>query len=135
MEVALVAEALVYIDHSDIRPGNVEEIKRGATALVEFVRTHEPQLIFYGFSIDDEAQIPTMTVVAVHPDSASLELHMEIGKPEFQKLADFLDLRAIEVYGRPTKSVLRLLGEKAQMLGANARVVVHDIHAGFAHAR
>src|SRR3972149_4700724 len=114
-----MAEAIVYIDHSEIRPGKLEEVKRGITELVEFVHAHEPQLIFYAFYIDEEA--PSMTVVAVHPDSASMELHMQIGGPEFRKLADFIDLRLIEVYGEPSGTVLNQLHEKAQMLGENAR--------------
>jgi hypothetical protein len=43
--------------------------------------THEPQLISYGFFIDEEAS--RMTVIAIHPDAASLELHMETGGPRF----------------------------------------------------
>lgn len=125
-----MAEAIVYIDHSEIRPGKLEEIKRGIAELVEFVRAREPQLVLYAFYIDEEA--PSMTVVAVHPDSASMELHMQIGGPEFRKLADFIDLRLIEVYGQPSPTVLNQLHEKAQMLGENARVVVHELQSGFA---
>jgi hypothetical protein len=33
----------------------------------------------------------------VHPDSASLELHTEIGKEEFRKLGDMITLRQIQV--------------------------------------
>ena len=73
-----------------------------------------------------------MTAVAVHPDSASLELHLQIGGPEFRKLADCIDLRLIEVYGKPNGTVLNQLHEKARMLGESGRVVVHDLQAGFA---
>jgi hypothetical protein len=124
-----MSEAIVYIDHSAIRPGKVEEAKRGSARLVEFVRAHEPQLIFYVFYVDEVA--PSMTLVAVHPDSASLELHLRIGAPEFRKLADLIDLRSIEVFGEPSEVVLSELDEKAQMLGENGRVIVHRSHAGF----
>jgi hypothetical protein len=53
---------------------------RGPTA-VDFIGAREPQLITYGFYIDEDAA--KMTVVAVHPDSAPLELHMDIGTKEF----------------------------------------------------
>jgi quinol monooxygenase YgiN len=125
-----MAETIVYTDHSEIRPGKLEEIKSGIAEIVEFVRAHEPQLIFYAFYIDEVA--PSMTVVAVHPDSASMEFHMQIGGPEFRKLADFIDLRLIEAYGAPSPTVLDQLDDKAQMLGENARVVVHERQAGFA---
>jgi quinol monooxygenase YgiN len=125
-------EAIVYMDQSEIRPGMVEEVRRGVTGLVEFIRAREPQLISYAFYIDEAAS--SMTVVAVHPDSASMELHMRIGGPEFRKLAAFIDLQLIEVYGSPSGAVLRQLNEKARVLGEQARVVVHTPHAGFSNS-
>ena len=122
-------ETIVYIDRSDIRPGKVEDVRSGVTGLVEFVKAREPQLIAYAFYIDEAAL--TMSVVAVHPDSESLELHLGIGGPEFRKLAGFINLRQIEVFGRPGESVLQQLHKKAEMLGDHARVVVHDPYAGF----
>ena len=125
-----MTEAIVYIDRSVIRPGRIDELERGVTTLVEFIRAREPQLLYYGFTIDRAAS--SMTVVAVHPDSASIELHLRIGGPEFRKLADCIDLRSIELYGRPSETVLHLLDEKARMLGEGGSVVVHDLHAAFA---
>ena len=123
-------EAIVYVDHSEIRPGGVDEVRKRVTELVEFIRAHEPRLSCYGYFIDDRGS--SMTVVAVHPDSASLEFHMRVGAPEFRKLADLIDLRSIEIYGTPSETVLGQLDEKARTLGSNGRVVVHQPTAGFA---
>ena len=71
-----------------------------------------------------------MTVVAVHPDSASLELHLEIGRTEFRKLADMITLRRIEVYGSVSAKARAMLQEKATMLGGSD-VTVHERLAGF----
>ena len=79
------SEPIVYIDHSDIREDSFEELKAGIRQLVDFIEAREPQLITYGFYLDEDAA--KMTVVAVHPDSGSLELHMDIGGEEFRKLA------------------------------------------------
>jgi hypothetical protein len=122
-------ETIVYIDYSDIRDGKVNEIRAGVLELVAFVEAHEPQLIAYGFYVDEEAD--QMTVVAVHPDSASLELHMEAGGPEFRKLAHLISLRSIEVYGRVSNRALQMLEEKAARLGDGGRVVVREPYAGF----
>jgi len=125
-----MGKPIVYIDHSEIRPGRLEEVTKAIPQLVGFVDEHEPQLISYGFYIDEQAS--AMTVVAVHPDSASLELHLEIGGPQFRKLAAFIDLRLIEVYGEPSQTVLNQLRQKADMLGEDGRVVVREMHTGFA---
>jgi hypothetical protein len=125
------AEPIVYIDHSDIREGSTEELKAGVQRLVDFIDAREPQLIAYGFYIDEEAA--KMTVVAVHPDSASLELHMDIGSAEFRKLAHLLRLTGIECYGRPSKRAVEQLRQKAATLGDGGTVVSIGRFAGFTH--
>jgi hypothetical protein len=122
-------EPIVYIDRSRIVDGKLQQLKDGVRGLVEFVERYEPQLVSYGFYVD-EAHMQ-MTVIAVHPDSASLELHMKVGGPEFRKLSDLVDLTEIEVYGRPSEAALAQLHEKAQMLGTGGKVTVLASHAGF----
>src|ERR687895_875439 len=95
-----MSEQIVYIDRSEILDGKLEELKKGINELVDFVDAREPQLISYGFFINEEAA--RMTVIAVHPDSASLEYHLEIAGAEFRKLAGFIKLLTIEVYGQPS---------------------------------
>jgi len=99
----------VYIDHSDVRGGSLEELKAGVRRLVDLIDAREPQLISYGFYVDEAAS--KMTVVAVHPDSASLELHMDIGSGEFRKLAHMLTLTSIELRPAERKGVRAAAGE------------------------
>jgi hypothetical protein len=122
------SEPLVYIDHSDIREGRLEDLKAGVRRLVDFVETNEPQLVSYGFHIDDQAA--EMTVVAIHPDSASLEFHMEVAGTEFRRLADMITLRRIEVYGRPSGRAIEYLRQKAEVLGGGS-VLAIERFAGF----
>ena len=130
-EVAISgSEPIVYIDHSDVREGSLEELKAGVRRLVGFIDAREPQLIAYGFYFDEAAS--KMTVVAVHPDPASLELHMDIGSEEFRKLAHLLTLRSIECYGRPSERALEQLRQKAASLGDGGAVVSIGRFAGFA---
>ena len=125
------SEPIVYIDHSHIREDSIDELKAGVKTLVDFIDAREPQLITYGFYIDEDAA--RMTVVAVHPDSESLERHMEIGSGEFRKLAHLVTLTAIECYGRPSERAVEQLREKAAALGDGGTVVSIDRFAGFAH--
>lgn len=125
------SEPIVYIDHSNIREDSIDELKAGVQRLVEFIDAHEPRLITYGFYIDEDAA--RMTVVAVHPDSESLERHMEIGGGEFRKLAHLVTLTAIECYGRPSERALDQLRQKAAALGDAGAVVSVGRVAGFTH--
>jgi len=126
-----MSEPIVYIDHSDIHEGSLDELKAGVQRLVDLLDAKEPRLLAYGFYIDEAAG--KMTVVAVHPDSASLELHLEVGGEEFRKLAPLLSLTAIECYGRPSERALEQLRRKAEMLGSGGAVVSIGRFAGFAH--
>lgn len=72
-----------------------------------------------------------MTVVQVHPDSPSMEFHMEVAGSAFPKFAGLIELSTMDVYGEPSDGVLGRLRQKVQMLGS-ATVAVHDRHAGFA---
>ena len=125
-----MAEPLIYIDHSDVREGKLPDVRAGIKELVDFVEANEPQLLTYGFYIDEERM--RMTLIAIHPDSASLEMHMDIGGPAFRKFIELIDLRTIEVYGRPSDKALEQLQQKMQMLGASGTVNVYPQHAGFA---
>lgn len=40
-----MTEPIAYIDRSEVRDGKLEELRESIAELVEFVDTHEPQLI------------------------------------------------------------------------------------------
>jgi hypothetical protein len=123
------SELIVYIDHSDIREGRLEDLKEAVRRLVDLVAAREPRLIAYGFYLDEDAA--RMTVTAVHPDSASLELHLEVGKEEFSKLRDVITLRQVEVYGPISERARGMLEQKANMLGGSSLTLAEQF-AGFA---
>ena len=121
---------IVYVDHSDVHPGRLDEVKAAADALVQFVQAQEPQLVSYGFYLSHDSR--RMSVVAVHPDSASMQRHLEIGDSAFREFKDLITLRSIEVYGQPDDGVVDRLRAKARMLGADDHdVVIHELQAGF----
>lgn len=124
-------ELIVYVDHADIHEGRLEELKDGIRRLVAFIESREPRLLAYGFHLDEEAG--RMTVTAVHPDCASLELHMEVGRDEFRKLGELITLREIEVYGSVSDRAREMLEQKATMLGG--RVTVIELFSGFARTK
>jgi quinol monooxygenase YgiN len=121
-------QPIVYVDTSKVREGKVEQLEASMKHLAAFVEANVPQLISYAFFLDEDRT--QMTVVAVHPDSASLEFHMDVGAEEFRKFADLIELVSIEVYGRVSDAVLDRLHQKARMLG-NATVAVHEFYTGF----
>ena len=124
-----MAQALVMVDSSTIRVGKLAEVETAIAELVTFVETNEPRPVAYGVYLDEART--RMTVVQVHPDSASVELHMTIAAPVFARFAGLIDMTSMDVYGTPSPGLLEQLRRKAQKLG-NASVAVHDLHTGFA---
>jgi hypothetical protein len=124
-----MTQPIFYIDTSSIHEGKLGELEAAMKHLAAFVEANMPQLISYGFFLNEART--QMTVVAVHPESASLEFHLDAGGAEFRKFADLIDLLRIEVYGQVGDAVLERLQQKARMLGRGT-VVVHDFYAGFA---
>lgn len=122
-------QPIFYVDTSSIREGKLGEVEVAMKDLAAFVEANMPQLISYGFFLDEART--QMTVVAIHPDSASLEFHLDVGATEFRKFADLIDLLKIEIYGQVSDAVLERLQQKAQALGTGT-VLVHDFYAGFA---
>jgi hypothetical protein len=124
-----MSEPLISLDTSLIRDGRLDELKEAVGELVEFVRSSEPRPIAYEIYFDEAGS--RMTVVQVHPDSASMEYHMTVAGPAFAGFAELITLSTLDVYGKPSEELLELLRRKVQMLG-DATVVVHDLQAGFA---
>jgi hypothetical protein len=124
-----MSQPIIYVDTSAIREGKLEDLEVAMRGLTAFVEANEPQLISYGFFLD--ADRTQLTVVAVHPDSASLEFHMDVGGDEFRKFANLIDLLRIEIYGQVSPAARERLHQKAQMLGRGT-VAIHEFYSGFA---
>ena len=123
-----MSDAIVYLDTSNVRDGALEELKAGMKELVDFVEANEPRIIAYNIYFSDDGT--RMTVVHVHPDSASLESFMEVAGPVFRQFAELVTLSAIHIYGEPSEKLLKQSHEKARLLGGGD-VVVDALHAGF----
>jgi hypothetical protein len=121
-------DLIYYVDISIIQKGKLNELKNAVQDLVEFVKLNESRPISYNIYFNEDGT--QMTLMQIHPDSASLEFHLEIAGPAFQRFKDLIRLSTIRIYGKPTDNLLNQLQRKAQMLG-NAKVVVHNFQSGF----
>ena len=124
--------AIVYVDTSDVREGALEELKEGMKELAAFVEANEPQLIAYNVYFNDDGN--RMTVLHVHPDSGSLEYHLEVAGPFFRRFAELVTLSSTHIYGEPSEKALRQSRDKARLLGRDD-LEVHAFHAGFTRDR
>lgn len=127
-KVDIVAEPIIYMDRSEVRAGKLPELKAAIAELAGFIEANEPRVLSYNVYFSDDGT--RMTVIHVHPDVTSLEVHMKVAGPKFPAFAGFIRLQVIEIFGNPSETVLAQLAQKAQVLGTGV-VLVHDRHAGF----
>jgi hypothetical protein len=123
-----MAEPLIVLDTSEIREEKRDQLQREIAELAAFVEANESDPIVYEVYFGDDGRF--MTVLQIHPDSASMERHMELAGPVFATFADLVVLRTIDIYGSPSEKVVEQLRRKAELLGT-ATVIVHDRQAGF----
>jgi hypothetical protein len=121
-------EPIIIVDGSEIQEGKLESVKSTMKELVEFAEANEPEMICYSVYLDESRS--QVTVLQIHPDSASAELHMQVGAPLFRRFVDLLKLQEIDIYGEANPDLLDQLRRKAQMLGG-ATLTEHRLHAGF----
>jgi hypothetical protein len=124
-----MSDPIIYVDTSIVREGKLAELKAAIHELSAFVEANETRIISYGVYLNEDES--RMKIVHAHPDSASLETHMQVGGPVFARFKDLIQLSAIDIFGKLSDHLLKQLFEKARTLGTGT-VTVHGLVAGFA---
>lgn len=103
-----MAEPLIVISRFKVKEGKLEDVMRYDKKILRIVETYEPQVIaFHGFLNEDGTE---MTSIQVHPDTASMDFHMQVLRDNwdesFSEYGQMLDVVGVEYYGTPSKSAL-----------------------------
>lgn len=118
---------LIWVSHSTVKPGKLDDYRRHLRTATELVETEEPRMIaFHSYTSDDGIEIST---IQIHPDAESLDTHMRLFTEKLQELAfEALDTQEINVYGEPGEGARAILAEMPNLMpGLRVRVLpVHD---------
>ena len=95
---------LIFIGTYTVKPASKGEAPRRIAELVDFVETNEPRLIAFNAYLDQEGD--TLSIVQVHPDSASMEFHMQVNARHFATAYDWLDTSVNDQYFGPVSDAL-----------------------------
>ena len=123
----------IFIATNRLRDGRFGAEQQRVPELSRFIEANEPRLIaFNEYANEDRSEV---TVVQVHPDAASMEVHMGVvGDRARDAYAQTLEATTgIQVFGTPTENVLRLLSQQAGS-GIPLRIYPHHL-GGFTRAR
>jgi hypothetical protein len=116
----------IYIGTYDIKPDRLDVARKRIAELIDFVETNEPQMIAFHCFLDEEGS--KFTVVQLHPDSASMEFHMQVNAKHFATSFEFLDTQFTEqFYGTISDS---LAAELAKWDEPGVQVIRMPVHEG-----
>ena len=123
-----MSEPFIVVMTYSIKAGKAEEARKRIAELVDFVETNEPRMIAFHAFLDEETT--KMTVVQVHPDSTSMEFHLQVNAKHFTTAFDYLDQQLDEQYYGPMSDTLAAELAKWDEPGrVMTRIPVHE--AGF----
>ncbi|MFL5797250.1 MAG: hypothetical protein ACJ77A_04875 [Actinomycetota bacterium] len=124
-----MGEPFVYVGTWTIKEGKFEEARKAlAEHCRELVEPNEPRLIAFHVYFDEEGR--TASVVQVHPDSDSMEFHMELISKHLSGAFEVIDRIVSEQYYGPMSASLS--ETLAKWEGPGVTVTKMPIHeAGF----
>ena len=99
-----MSQPFVYVGTWTIKPGKLEEAKKFLAEHAEFIETNEPRLIAFHVYFDEEGS--KASVVQVHPDSASMEFHMQVISEHMGSAFEVIDTILSEQYYGPMSDSL-----------------------------
>ena len=115
----------IYVGTTAIKPGKLEEARMNLAEVVDFVETNEPRMIAFHAFLDEEGS--KLTIVQVHPDSASMEFHMQVNAKHFATAFDFLEAAVSEqYYGAISDALATELAKWDDPAVAVTRMPVHE---------
>ena len=118
----------IFIGTHTIKAGKLDEAREAIRRLVDVVRDNEPRLL--GFSVYFDEAGTTLSVVQIHPDATSMEVHMKVIAEHLAGASDYLESTVSEqVYGPTTPALAAMLDEWADPNAATTTLPVHE--AGF----
>jgi len=117
----------VFIATNRLKHDRFDAERQRVPGLSRFIEANEPRLIAFNEYVNEARN--EVTVVQIHPDAASLEFHMGmVADRAREAYAQTLEATTrIQVFGAPTESILRMLGQQA---GSGVPLSIYPDHLG-----
>jgi hypothetical protein len=117
----------IFIATNRLKPGQLDRERKRVPGLVEFIESNEPRLIAFNEYVNETGD--EVTVVQIHPDTASMEAHMGIVRERAQQAyAETLDATVrVQVFGQPSDAILETLRVQA---GTGVEISINGEHLG-----
>jgi hypothetical protein len=125
-----MSEQLLFIGTYAIPEGKLADFKEANKEMAEFVRDYESRLLSWKTYINADGS--EATTIMIHPDSESLEHHLQVARAKISRGIHIVQTRRIDLYGDPSD---RLVAQLHQMSVASGSwpVIVKSYLQGFSN--
>jgi len=107
-----MTKPFISISTFRVKEGKRERLEQIYKKIVAIVEDKEPQILAFNAFLNEEGT--EMTSIQVHPDTASMDLHMEVLRENWdESLSEYSQLIEpdgvrVEYYGTPSSSALEM---------------------------
>jgi len=123
-----MAERLLFVGTYEIPSGEYEAWQRANQEMMEFVRANEPRVLgFWNYANAERTEVST---VHLHPDSASLEFHLEAARTRISAGTALVKMKRLELYGPVSEKLMAQLRAVSERSGTWP-IHVKDFVQGF----
>lgn len=101
-----MSDPFIFVNTYAIKEGMTDKYRQSCEAVSDMVRSEQPQILYFGFFVNEEGT--EATTIQVHPDPDSMLRHMRLAEKHIEKSAEVLDFTKMEIsiYGTPNEAVL-----------------------------
>ena len=115
----------VYVGTYKVKEGRLAVYKERLSELVELVEAEEPRLIAFNVYLDEDGA--RTTLVQVHPDAASMRLHMNVVAEHIASASEDLEEESALVCGADSEGVVDTI---RQFTPPGVPLTIMPVHEG-----
>jgi quinol monooxygenase YgiN len=127
MDGAWNPDQVVLIGTFRIPQDKVDDWRVAVRGMADFVHANVPRIIAFDMFVTEDGT--EGTVIQVHPDSASLEQHLDAAASRIAQGIQMVSVVRIDLYGSPNPGLIKRLRDEAAGLWP---VTVRPHYLGFA---
>jgi len=105
-----MSQPLFVITKFRVKEGKLEDLQRYYGKILSTVETNEPQIIAMHAFVNETGT--EMTSIQVHPNTASLDFHMQVLKENwdesYSQYGQMMEVLSVEYYGTAPESALEM---------------------------
>ena len=121
-----MSKQVLFVGTYAIPDGKFEEWNRANKEMTAFAKAGEPRVLSFNTYVNEERT--EATTIQLHPDSESLEYHLEAARTRISGGVQLVQVKRVELYGEPSEAVVAQLRRVAERSGSWPVRVKRPLH-------